>query len=74
MDLTVDHIRPRIYGDVNPNDERWWRVLCRSCNATRGTSDLTLDQIRERRQAQRARPSPSAGTITFLPHRKDRTP
>ncbi|MDP9250723.1 MAG: HNH endonuclease [Chloroflexota bacterium] len=73
--LTVDHGRARIYGDVNPNDESWWQVLCRSCNARKGTSDLTLDQLRELAEQAKARrekattPVGVGGTIAFIPRK-----
>jgi hypothetical protein len=71
--LTVDHGRARIYGDVNPNDESWWSVLCRSCNARKGTSDLTHDQLRDlARQARTPKPSAVGGTIVMFPKKRTR--
>ena len=76
-DLQIDHIVPRVLGG-SLNDESNWQTLCGPCNATKGTSSMTSEQIREIRARHRrgTRPAPSGpgGVITFDYTRKRSDP
>ena len=74
--LQIDHIIPRVLGG-SLNDEANWQTLCGPCNATKGTSSMSPEQIREVRARHRSgtRPAPSApgGLLSFDYTRRKRS-
>lgn len=46
VELTIDHIKPRYLGGEDSMDN--YQVLCLFCNMTKGSTDMSIEQLRER--------------------------